>query len=73
MVTSTTGANGVAVPQGTDVIRDPYNANDALTSSPFYVHILLSDGAGPVYDHPGANDLEPALRRAVAALEVRPG
>ena len=22
--------------------------------------VLLSDGAGPVYDHPGANDLEPA-------------
>jgi hypothetical protein len=35
------------------------------------LRLLLSDGAGPLYDHPGANDLAPALRRAVAALEVR--
>ena len=35
------------------------------------LRLLLSDGAGPLYDHPGADDLEPALQRVVAALEVR--
>ena len=35
------------------------------------LRLLLTDGAGPVYDHPGANDLEPALRRVMAALEVQ--
>lgn len=35
------------------------------------LRLLLSDGAGPVFDHPGANDLEPALERVIAALEVR--
>ncbi len=36
------------------------------------LRLLLSDGAGPLYDHPSANDLEPALERAIAALEVQP-
>jgi hypothetical protein len=36
------------------------------------LRLLLSDGAGPLYYRPGANDLEPALKRAVAALEVQP-
>jgi hypothetical protein len=35
------------------------------------LRLLLSDGAGPLYDHPGANDLAPALQRVIAALEVR--
>jgi len=35
------------------------------------LRLLLSDGAGPLYDHPGANDLRPALQRVMAALEVR--
>lgn len=36
------------------------------------LRILLSDGAGPLYDHPRADDLAPALERAIAALEVAP-
>jgi hypothetical protein len=36
------------------------------------IRLLLSDGAGPMYVRPGADDLEPALARAVAALDVRP-
>jgi hypothetical protein len=35
------------------------------------LRVLLSDGVGPVYTRPGADDLEPALERAMAALEVR--
>ena len=35
------------------------------------IRLLLSDGAGPLYDRPSADDLEPALRRAMAALDVR--
>lgn len=35
------------------------------------VRLLLSDGSGPIYLHPAADDLEPALQRAMAALEVR--
>ena len=34
------------------------------------ISLLLSDGAGPVYDRPNANDLQPALERAIAALDV---
>ncbi len=34
------------------------------------IRLLLSDGAGPLYARPRANDLEPALARAIAALEV---
>ena len=34
------------------------------------IRLLLSDGAGPLYDRPTADDLEPALRRAMAALDV---
>lgn len=37
------------------------------------LRLLLTDGAGPLYGHPGANDLEPALERAMAALEVPAG
>jgi hypothetical protein len=36
------------------------------------IRLLLSDGAGPLYNHPGANDLEAALERAIVALEVPP-
>jgi hypothetical protein len=35
------------------------------------LRLLLSDGAGPLYGHPGANDLEPALERVRDALEVQ--
>jgi hypothetical protein len=35
------------------------------------IRLLLSDGAGPLYMHPHADDLEPALAGAVAALDVR--
>ena len=35
------------------------------------IRLLLSDGAGPVYVNPAADDLEPALARAIGALEVR--
>jgi hypothetical protein len=34
------------------------------------IRLLLSDGAGPFYDRPSANDLAPALESAIAALEV---
>jgi hypothetical protein len=34
------------------------------------LRLLLSDGVGPVYTSPGADDLAPALERASAALEV---
>jgi len=33
------------------------------------VRLLLRDGCGPVYDRPGGDDLEPALREALEALE----
>ena len=35
------------------------------------IRLLLSDGAGPLYAYPHADDLEPALARAVAALDVQ--
>jgi hypothetical protein len=35
------------------------------------LRLLLSDGAGPLYGHPGADDLAPALEHVLAALEVR--
>jgi len=35
------------------------------------LRLLLSDGAGPIYSHPGANDLEPALQCVLTALEVQ--
>lgn len=34
------------------------------------ISLLLTDGAGPVYDRPNADDLQPALERAIAALDV---
>jgi hypothetical protein len=34
------------------------------------LRLLLSDGHGPVYDRPAIDDLEPALRKAMNALEV---
>lgn len=34
------------------------------------IRLLLSDGAGPLYDRPNADDLEPALECAIAALDV---
>lgn len=34
------------------------------------LRLLLSDGAGPLYDHPSADDLRPALERVSAALNV---
>ena len=36
------------------------------------IRLLLSDGAGPLYVHPRADDLEPALASALAALDVKP-
>jgi len=35
------------------------------------IRLLLTDGAGPLYARPGANDLEPALARAISALNVQ--
>jgi hypothetical protein len=35
------------------------------------IRLLLSDGAGPLYIYPHADDLEPALASAVAALDVQ--
>ncbi len=35
------------------------------------IRLLLTDGAGPLYARPTADDLEPVVRRAMAALEVR--
>jgi hypothetical protein len=32
--------------------------------------LLLGDSDGPVYDHPAADDLEPALQEAMRALEI---
>ncbi|MGH2894322.1 MAG: hypothetical protein ACRDPM_13820 [Solirubrobacteraceae bacterium] len=34
------------------------------------VRLLLGDGCGPVYHRLGADDLEPALRQALEALEL---
>jgi hypothetical protein len=34
------------------------------------IRLLLSDGAGPLYARPRADDLEPALQCAIAALEM---
>jgi hypothetical protein len=34
------------------------------------VAVLLTDGGGPIYERPGANDLEPALRQALKALDL---
>jgi hypothetical protein len=34
------------------------------------IRLLLSDGTGPLYGRPGADDLAPALERAIAALDV---
>jgi len=35
------------------------------------LRLLLSDGAGPLYGHPRADDLQPALERVSVALNVR--
>jgi hypothetical protein len=34
------------------------------------VRLLLTDGSGPVYAHPTADDLEPALERTLMALRL---
>jgi hypothetical protein len=34
------------------------------------VRLLLRDGFGPLYSHPRADDLEPALQSAIEALEL---
>jgi hypothetical protein len=34
------------------------------------IRLLMQDAAGPIYDRPAADDLEPALRRARQALEL---
>jgi hypothetical protein len=34
------------------------------------IRLLLGDGAGPLFDRPTADDLQPALERAIAALDV---
>jgi hypothetical protein len=33
------------------------------------VRLLMHDAAGPVYDRPARNDLEPALQQALQAIE----
>jgi hypothetical protein len=35
------------------------------------LRLLLGDGVGPLYVRPGADDLAPALARAINALDVR--
>jgi hypothetical protein len=35
------------------------------------VRLLVTDGSGPVYDRPAAEDLEPAVQQALEALEPR--
>jgi hypothetical protein len=35
------------------------------------VRLLLRDGTGPLYGHPGADDLRSPLEAAIAALEPR--
>jgi hypothetical protein len=34
------------------------------------IHLLLTDVGSPLYNHPRANDLRPALRAAAEALEL---
>jgi hypothetical protein len=46
------------------VSRDPLDVMGVAK-----VRMLLIDGCGPIYDRPGADDLEPALRDALQALE----
>jgi hypothetical protein len=46
------------------VSRDPLDVMGVAK-----VRMLLIDGCGPIYDRPGADDLEPALRDALEALE----
>jgi hypothetical protein len=47
------------------VSSDPVDARGVAM-----VSLLLTDGCGPVYNRPPADDLEPALERALLALEV---
>jgi hypothetical protein len=35
------------------------------------IRLLLTDGAGPLYSRPGADDLAPAVARAIAGLHVQ--
>lgn len=35
------------------------------------IHLLLTDAYGPLYRHPAADDLQPALRAVIEALDVR--
>lgn len=34
------------------------------------IRLLLSDGRGPLYNYPSADDLAPAIERAITALEL---
>jgi hypothetical protein len=45
--------------------RDPVDARGVAQ-----VQLLLTDGEGPVYYRPGADDLEPALRQALRGLDL---
>jgi hypothetical protein len=47
------------------VSRDPVDACGVA-----HVRLVLTEGWGPLYDRPGADDFEPVLRRALRALEV---
>lgn len=47
------------------VQRDPVDARGVAK-----VSVLLSDGGGPIYDGPAADDLEPAIQEALEALEL---
>lgn len=44
--------------------RDPVDARGVAQ-----IRLLLTERSGPLYDRPAADDLEPALRAAMAALE----
>lgn len=50
------------------VSREPLDARGVAQ-----LRLLLSDGAGPLYHQPSADDLQPALQRVIQALEVRQG
>ena len=45
--------------------------NPVATHGVANVRLLLRDGAGPLYEHPGADDLRYRLEAAIAALQPR--
>ena len=45
--------------------RDPVDARGIA-----YIRLLLTDGSGPLYERPAADDLEAALHEAIEALDL---